>query len=101
MVSHDKEAFIRAPQRQAADTTRSPPAAPISASGLDPEISVEAAEFQVPRIAEARGISRPGLHSLIHAHTIARQFGFLGEPRVNDLELNLALDAAHPRQQAK
>jgi K+-transporting ATPase ATPase C chain len=72
-----------------------------SASGLDPEISIEDAEFQVPRIAEARGISRPGLHSLIHTHTIARQFGFLGEPRVNVLELNQALDAAHPRQPAK
>jgi len=52
-------------------------------------------------LAEARGISRPGLHPLIHTHIIARQFGFLGEPRVNVLELNLALDAAHPWHQAK
>jgi potassium-transporting ATPase KdpC subunit len=72
-----------------------------SASGLDPEISLEAAEFQVPRVAKARAISEPELHSLIRKHAVARHFGFLGEPRNNVLELNLALDAAHPQQQAK
>ena len=67
-----------------------------SASGLDPDISPEAANFQVPRIAKARSVSEPELRSLIQAHTISRQFGILGEPRVNVLELNLALDVAHP-----
>ena len=72
-----------------------------SASGLDPDISLEAANFQVPRIAKARSISEPELRSLIQTHTIARQFGILGEPRVNVLELNLALDAAHPLRSTK
>ena len=70
-----------------------------SASGLDPEISIEAAEFQIPAISQARSIPEPELRLLVEAHLIARQFGFLGEPRVNVLELNLALDAAHPGRQ--
>jgi K+-transporting ATPase ATPase C chain len=66
-----------------------------SASGLDPHISPAAAEYQLPRVARARGIDPQRLHELIGAHTQARQWGILGEPRVNVLELNLALDALH------
>lgn len=63
-----------------------------SASGLDPDISPAAADFQVPRIAQERGISQSSLRELIQKHTSQRDLGLLGEPRVNVLELNLALD---------
>ena len=66
-----------------------------SASGFDPHISPAAAEFQVPRIARERGMSDAEVRQVIAANTQGRTLGFLGEPRVNVLELNLALDARH------
>jgi K+-transporting ATPase ATPase C chain len=63
-----------------------------SASGLDPEISLASAEYQINRVAKARHLSVAQLRSLIQAHTLPILFGFLGETRVNVLEVNLALD---------
>ena len=67
-----------------------------SASGFDPEISPAAAEFQVPRIAKERGMTEEDVRQFVAKHTLGRQWGFLGEPRVNVLELNLDLNKAHP-----
>jgi potassium-transporting ATPase KdpC subunit len=69
-----------------------------SGSGLDPDITPANAEFQLPRVARERGISQEQLQALVQEHTLGREFHFLGEARVNVLELNLDLDSKYPLQ---
>ncbi len=69
-----------------------------SGSGLDPDISPAAAEFQIPRIAHSRGMKQEDVRALVLKHTRGRDLGYLGEPRVNVLELNLDLDSVNSLQ---
>jgi K+-transporting ATPase ATPase C chain len=69
-----------------------------SASGLDPDISPANARLQVPRVARARGVAEAALGALVARHIQGRQFGFFGEPRVNVLLLNIAVDSAFPKK---
>ena len=95
-----QEVQARIDALQAADPTNTAPI-PVdlvtsSGSGLDPDISVAAAFYQVHRVAIARGLTDAQVKSLVDQYTEVRQFGFLGEPRINVLELNLALDHYKP-----
>ena len=96
-------ALVERVQAEVAKLRAENPNAPITAdlvtasgSGLDPQISPAAAEFQVPRVAQARHISQQLLRALVAKQTETRQFGIFGEPCVNVLELNLDLDSAFP-----
>jgi len=97
------QSLITRVQQDVAKLQQENPGAPIpadlvtaSGSGLDPDISPAAAEFQVVRVAKARGISADELRRIVARHTELRKFGILGEARVNVLELNLDLDEAAP-----
>jgi K+-transporting ATPase ATPase C chain len=90
-------------KQRVTEATADNPGAPVpidlvtaSASGLDPDVSPDATLFQVPRVSRARNIGDQQLRAVVEAHIEWRQFGLLGEPRVNVLELNLALDERWP-----
>jgi K+-transporting ATPase ATPase C chain len=72
-----------------------------SGSGLDPDITPAAAEFQITQVAKARGMSEESVKALVAKHTLQRQFDLLGEPRVNVLELNLDLDNTSQQMKSK
>ena len=94
------EVKVRIAALKAADPTNTQPI-PVdlvtsSGSGLDPDISVVAALYQLPRVVRLRGLSESTVLALVNKYTQGRTLGFLGEPRVNALELNLALDGLKP-----
>jgi len=97
------QALVTRVQQDVAQWQQQNPGVPIpadlvtaSGSGLDPDISPASAEFQVPQVAKARGISVDDVRRLVAKHTLGRQWGMFGEPRVNVLELNLDLDQSFP-----
>lgn len=97
------QALVTRVQQDVAALQQQNPGVPIpadlvtaSGSGLDPDISPASAEYQVARVAKARGISVDEVRRIVARHTQGRQFGILGEARVNVLELNLDLDASAP-----
>jgi len=90
------DASVKALQQSNSNTPIPADLVTTSGSGLDPDISPAAAEFQVSRVARERGMSDQDVRTIVQKHTEQRQFGFLGESRVHVLDLNLELDAIHP-----